>query len=538
MNTKLHTLVMRMSKLTLRLLIFGHAIVTCLASEVEAQRKPLDEIEIELIGLERSTLSQLIEMVESETDFRFAYQFGLIDNKNLSISDGLWDLRSLLQVVAKQLNISVKRVNESIVLSLNEDETVPIVDEEITFDAVISGQITDEEGEPLIGVTIIEKGTVNGTTTDISGNFRLDLINSNSTIVVSYVGFLTQEIVVGNQTTFEIQLQYDIESLEEVVVVGYGIVKKSDLTGAVSSVKSEDLVERPVPTIDQALQGRVAGATIRTNSAAPGGGMNIVIRGVGSINSNTQPLYVLNGIPVANVDNIPTEDVESVEILKDASATAIYGARGANGVVLVTTKTGRAGKPTLSYSNRFSFETSDTDLNLMNGSEFAAFYTEWEIAQGTDPANVFYNGSGELNPLPENAGNTDWFDEISRTGLQQNHNLSLSGGSEKNTYSVSLNYLDHKGVLVGSDYSRLSLNLNNTYEVNDWINVGLNIVVSGDDRNSVGENATLEGDGFSAINAALKMMPTLPIFDENGNFVENLLPGSQSRENPVAAATQ
>ncbi|MEM7109759.1 MAG: TonB-dependent receptor, partial [Bacteroidota bacterium] len=308
--------------------------------------------------------------------------------------------------------------------------------------------------------------------------------------------------------------------------------------GAVSSVKSEDLVERPVPTIDQALQGRVAGATIRTNSAAPGGGMNIVIRGVGSINSSTQPLYILNGIPVGDVDNIPAEDVESVEILKDASATAIYGARGANGVVLVTTKTGKAGKPILSYNNRFSFETADTDLNLMNGPEFAQFYTEWELANGVDPANVFYNGSSELNPLPENAGNTNWFDEISRTGLQQNHNLSLSGGSERSTYAVSLNYLDHRGILEGSDYSRLSLNLNNTYEVKDWINVGLNIVVSSDDRNSVGENATLEGDGFSAINAALKMMPTLPIFDENGDFVENLLPGSQSRENPVAAATQ
>lgn len=403
---------------------------------------------------------------------------------------------------------------------------------------VVHGTIKDVNGVSLPGVNITEKGTSNATLSNLNGEFSIVLKSQNATLVFSYVGFVTKEVAFNNQTNLNVILDEDVTKLNEVVVVGYGTVKKSDLTGAVSSVSSKDLVDRPVATIDQAIQGRASGVLARTNSAAPGGGMNIVIRGTGSINSNTSPLYVVNGIPVSNIDNIPPDDVKSVEILKDASATAIYGSRGANGVVLVTTKTGKLGKPQISYNNRITSQSIRNDYNLMNGQEFANFYTDWELANGSNASNVFYNGSDALHPLPENAMNTDWFKAVTRTGLQSNHNLNISGGSENNTYSVSMNYLDEKGVIIGSDYSRLSLTMNNTYKVNKWVDFGLNLILSSDKTDNRGQNSDLEGSSLSVISATTKMIPTLPIYDANGNYQENILPGSQNRENPVAAAKE
>ena len=403
----------------------------------------------------------------------------------------------------------------------------------------VSGRVLDEIGEPLPGATIIEKGTANGTITDEEGKYKLMVSDENATIVFSFVGYKSHEVPLNGRSVIDVSLETDLTTLGEVVVVGYGTVKKSDLTGSVSSVKSEDLVERPVPSLAQAIQGRASGVMVRTNSAAPGGGMNIVIRGTASLNNSTTPLFILNGVPVNDIDNIPVEDIESVEILKDASATAIYGSRGANGVVLVTTKKGKKGKPVLTYANRFTFESLRNDLNMMNGPEFAAIFTEWEIANGADPSEVFYNGSSETRPLPAEAGSTDWFDEIIRDGLQQNHNLSLSGGGDKSVYSASLSYLDHEGLILGGDYRRIALTLNNKYDISSWVSAGFNVILSSDRRNGSGENTGLDGlGGLSAINPATKMMPTLPIFDVEGNYQENLLPGSQNRENPVAAARE
>ena len=328
----------------------------------------------------------------------------------------------------------------------------------------VSGIVTDKSNIPMIGVNVVIEGTAKGTITDLDGQYTID-VSPNASLIFSFVGYEPQTIAVGTNTVINVILN-EGQVLDEIVVVGYGTVKKSDLTGAVSSLKGDVLTERPVPTINQAIQGRVSGVQARTNSAAPGGGMNIVIRGTGSINSSTTPLYVVNGIPVADVSNIPTEDIESVEILKDASATAIYGSRGANGVVLLTTKKGALGKPTLTYANRVTFEQIRNNLNLMSGPEFARFFTDWELANGANPSNVFYNGSDDLHPLPQNATNTDWFKEITRQGVLQNHNLSLSGGTDASMYSVSLNYLDHKGVIVGGDYSRLSMTINNSYNIN------------------------------------------------------------------------
>ncbi|MEM7110507.1 MAG: carboxypeptidase-like regulatory domain-containing protein, partial [Bacteroidota bacterium] len=279
MNVKLRNLLVFMSKVAIYTYLAFFAFLTY-ANESEAQRKKLGEVKINLSTSSHTwALDELMDEIESKSVFQFAYRRGDVKRKQIYLDPSEWNLFDLLKEISSQGRFDIKRVNESIALTpVNTNTALPSISERIqTFEVSISGRVIDENGEPLIGVAILEKGTTNGTTTDISGNFQLDLISEDPSIIISYVGYAQQEINVGNQTTFDIQLELDIESLAEIVVVGYGSVKKSDLTGAVSSVKSEDLVERPVPTIDQALQGRVAGATIRTNSAAPGGGMNIVI---------------------------------------------------------------------------------------------------------------------------------------------------------------------------------------------------------------------------------------------------------------------
>ena len=405
----------------------------------------------------------------------------------------------------------------------------------------ISGKVTDSNGETLPGVTVIVKGTSNGTVTNVDGEYSITGVASNSILKFSFVGMLSQEIVVGNQTILDVKMAMDAIGIEEVVAVGYGTMKKSDLTGSVVSVKSEDLLERPSTNLGQALQGKASGVMVRTASSAPGGGVSITIRGHNSVNSGSQPLYIVDGIPLGDINTIPVEDIESIEVLKDASSTAIYGSRGANGVILVTTKKGNMdGKPQITYSTRFTFETIPGDLNLMNGEEFATFYTEWELARdpGLDPANVWYNGSSYDRPLPSQAGEgTNWFDAITRTGMVQNHLLSVNGGSEKSTYAMSVSYLNHKGLMISGQYDRVNIKSALTSEITDWLDTGLDLFISHDVEANSGENTSMEGRG-GIINQAIKMSPALPIYTEDVDFQINNLPATQTLENPVAQAKE
>jgi len=404
-------------------------------------------------------------------------------------------------------------------------------------EVTITGKVTDKTGA-MPGVNVVVKGTTKGTVTASDGSYEIDA-PANGTLVFSFIGMNTKEVEIAGQTTIDVQLETATVGLDEVVAIGYGVMKKSDLTGSVVSIQEDELSNRPAPTLGQAIQGKAAGALVRTNSAAPGGGVSIIIRGHNSVNSSSQPLYVVDGIPLGSIDNIPVEDIKSVEILKDASSTAIYGSRGSNGVVLVTTKKGSVGEPTISYSGRMTMESMPGDLNLMNGQEFATFYTEWEIAQGTEPSQVHYNGSSYDRPLPANVGEgTDWIDVITQNGLAQNHQINVSGGTDKNTYSVSLNYLDHKGLIKGGDYDRFGLKFSNFYEINNWLESGIDLFLTREITNSSGENVSLEDPVFSPISPATKMPPTLPIYNPDGGYQVNNLPSTQNMENPLAAALE
>lgn len=401
----------------------------------------------------------------------------------------------------------------------------------------VSGKVTDSSGETLPGATVIIKGTSNGTVTNMDGIYTIANVPSDAVLQFSFVGMLSQEVEVGGQTTIDVSMAMDAIGIDEVIAVGYGTMKKSDLTGSVSSVKAEELIERPSANLGQALQGKATGVLVRTSSAAPGGAVNIVIRGKNSINSGSGPLYIVDGVPLSDISTIPVEDMASVEVLKDASSTAIYGSRGANGVILVTTKKGSISvKPQITYNTRMTFETIPGELNLMNGEEFATFYTEWEQARGA--SNVWYDGSSyDRLSAAEVGEGTDWFDAVTRTGMMQNHVLSVNGGNKNTTYAMSVSYLNHKGLIESGKYERLNIKSSLTTKITDWLDSGLDLTLSHSTKSNSGENTSMEGVG-STINQAIKMSPVLPLYNEEGGYQMNNLPGSQTQENPLATVNE
>jgi TonB-linked SusC/RagA family outer membrane protein len=328
----------------------------------------------------------------------------------------------------------------------------------------IQGTVLDDTGFPLPGVNVIIKGTTTGTVTDLDGKYSLG-VPADATLVFTFVGFETQEISVAGRSTIDVTLGEDLSDLDEFVVVGYGIQRKSDLTGAISSVKSEDITRLPVSDVTQALQGRVSGVQITQNSGAPGAGSTVRIRGVGTLN-NSSPLYVVDGMLLDDINFLNPNDVESMEVLKDASATAIYGSRGANGVIIVTTKQGSFDSETrISVDAYTGVQQVANKINLVNASQFAQLANELEQNVGNQP---IYN-VGDFDE------GTDWQDFIFRNAAINNVSLGASGGSAKTNFNVSVNYFNQQGVVKESDYERLTFRLNNQYKLSDAVTFGHNL---------------------------------------------------------------
>lgn len=401
----------------------------------------------------------------------------------------------------------------------------------------VNGLVTDQTGQPIPGVSVVEKGTSNGTITNLEGRYNLILSSEKSIISFSFIGFKNTDETADGRSTIDIVLLEDVIGLDEVVAVGYGTMKKSDLTGAIVSVKSEDLQASNPQSLDQALQGRAAGVHVSTTSAAPGGTANIRIRGTNSLLSDGNPLYIIDGFPVEaeDINNFNVNDIKSVEILKDASSTAIYGSRGANGVILITTDSGKVSKPRFSFNSNIGIQELYRSVELLNGGEFAEIFNEYLVSNGDAP---YYDGSHRDRPSPENVGvGTDWFEQITKPGFLQNYNLSVQGGSKTNKYRISGAYYNHDGVIIGGDFTRYNLNVNNDIQLNKWINVRTNIFLSRADTNGSGDRTGLEGSG-GTLNSAMKMSPVIPVYDENGNYYPNDFPGAQGNENPLAYAKE
>jgi TonB-dependent starch-binding outer membrane protein SusC len=385
----------------------------------------------------------------------------------------------------------------------------------------ITGRVTSEgDGAALPGVTVVLKGTSIGTATDSDGRYSLSVPDesiANGTLIFSFIGYLSREVPISNRTSLNLSMTIDRKALEEVVVVGYGTVKKSDLTGSVASVTAEQLTAYPAINVVQALQGRAAGVQIQANNGEPGASFKVRIRGGTSINASSDPIYVVDGFVGGAMP--PPEDIESIEVLKDASATAIYGSRGANGVILVTTKKGKAGKTRIDYNSSISSQTEINRLDLLNAAQFTDYIKEIRpnyVSPGAD---------------------TDWQNEVLRRGSIQNHQLSIAGGSDAVRYYISGAMYDQAGILLNSGYKRYSVTSNIDIKASEKMRMGLNLFAQRTDRQ---QSFTQEGSGgltSGVIASAFKFEPDSPIIDPvTGRFTVARL--NDPHDNPYAVATQ
>lgn len=374
----------------------------------------------------------------------------------------------------------------------------------------LSGRITGAaDGQALIGATVAVKGTTQGAMTDLDGRFRLSVPGETSVLAISYTGYTAQEVTVGQQREINISLAESDAVLDEVVVVGYGSQKRSSISGSVSTITSDEIAELPILRTEQALQGRTAGVTVTQNSGSPGSTLTVRVRGTGTIN-NSDPLYIVDGVPVDGLDFLNPNDIESLNVLKDAASAAIYGARGANGVVLITTKTGKknqVGK--IGYDAYFGVQNTWKTANLLSAREYAILSNEAHVAAGQTPLPEF------ANPDALGAG-TDWLGAIFQDAPMSNHQLSFTGGSEKSTYTLSGNVFDQNGIVGGekSGFRRYTVRANGTQEVKKWLTLGTNLGFTSLTRNGLPEN----NEFVTPLVRALNMDPVTPLRKANGTY--------------------
>ncbi|RAW00543.1 SusC/RagA family TonB-linked outer membrane protein [Pseudochryseolinea flava] len=525
------------------------------------------------INIENIQLKNALSKLEKLAGTKFAYSPSIVrDLEKVTVTahhEKLGDLLSNLltprgisyQVIADRISLYRTPTNDIAEASVNA-ERIPIMLIDVT------GTVIDDTGSPLPGVNVLIKGTTRGTTTDSDGKFVINVDSENDVLVFSFIGYEMKEVVVGKQTDISVTLASDITSLEEIVVVGYGTQKKSDLTGAVGTVKTEEIQERQAPSVSQALAGRVSGVNVSVNSGRPGGQSSIRIRGFSSISTSNNPLYVIDGVimPVGTqtdgnynlnnaIDNINPSDIASVEILKDASSTAIYGARGANGVVIITTKRGSTGGGRITYNMQLSVPTLGPNPNRvkpLNAKEYLEIeQLGWDNMKIYDPLG--WNEGGNPNQpdagdshdfsgarqdpqivrprfyqsvagnwaLFDDNGNplydTDWMKESTQSKLSQNHQLSLTGGNKENSYGVYLGYRDDNGLLLTSYLKRYSARFVMDSEIKPWLRIGGSISYNKQKENIVDTGT----GGLNVPRMIVEALPILPVKYPNGIYSHN-----------------
>jgi len=425
----------------------------------------------------------------------------------------------------------------------------------------LSGTVKGEDGNPIPGVTVVVKGTTIGTVTDMDGKFSFKAPADAKTLEVAYVAMKTQELTIGNQTNFAVTMAADITGVDEVVVVGYGTRLKEELTGSISTVSKEQMKISTAPSVVSRIQGQVSGVTV-TNSNTPGADATILIHGIGTIN-NAAPLYVIDGVPVGPSNNVNPNDVESITVLKDASSAAIYGSRGANGVILITTKHGSENQePVITFTARTGLSQAVNQPDMLNTAQYGQAVWLQAKNQGAVPSSKQY-GSGASPVIPDyvlpagamagdpgtdpslynypgvqimkaNKLGTNWYDAIYQTGVIQEYDLSISGGGAKSTYSLSSNYLDEQGYLIYTGFKRYTFRVNAETKFSSFLKVGESLQAIYNDQSG----ATLDRDEGSAISMAYRMQPIVPVYDIMGNFGGTKAPGTGNAQNPVALLSQ
>lgn len=474
------------------------------------------------LNVSSTSVKSVINKIENQSDYRFFFEDnlpGLTKKVNINVKDK--SINYVLDEVCSQAGISytIKGNNQVVI-----HEAKPAVSQQ-SVTKTIKGVVVDASGMPIIGANIMVKGTTNGTITDIDGNFTLNNIESNAVLAVSYIGYSNQEVKVGNKTNFSITLKEDTETLDEVVVVGYGTVKKSDLTGSVGSVSMNNVNKAGVTSADRALQGQIAGVRVNARTGQPGESMMIRVRGSNSLTGGSEPLYIIDGMPIEGMSSdINPEDILSMEVLKDASSTAIYGSRGANGVVMITTKRGKEGRTSVDYNGYIGFSKLRKKIDLLGKEDYISMVNEVSMNDGKGIAIT----PEQAVSLPD----TDWQDLAYQTALTHSHQFSVSGGNDKTKVYSSLNYMNQEGIIKGSSFNRFALRLNGDQKITDKISLSANISYSYGTKNMA--NSDADGGGSIAYQAMV-MSPIQGVFDEDGKYtVFNGVPWGGT--NPVGVA--
>ena len=489
---------LRIMKLTFLLLLIS--VVSVMAGKSYSQTKILN------LKAENTTVKEVLSKIEDQSEFYFMYSEKFIDvNRQVSLNITDQKIEAVLELVFSSTDVEYTFQDKIIVL------TTPKMEHNF-FDVAlqqnpITGTVTDENGLPLPGVTILIKGTTQGTTTNVGGNYSISSLPDNAVLVFSFIGMKSQEIIVGSQTSINISMLMDAIGIEEIVAIGYGTVRKADLTGSISQVTTQELNASPTFNVEQSLKGRSSGVVVTANDGTPGANISIRIRGDNSIIGSNEPLYVVDGMPVTGgIEYLNPADIESVSILKDASSTAIYGSRGSNGVIIITTLKGEKGTVgRIEINSYYGVQSAAKRYNSLNAKQYAIISNEWLKNEGQEP----YFSSSEIESLGEG---TDWWGEFIKPAPIQNHTLNFSGGTGNMAYSWSLNYFEQGGLMINTNAKRGSSRLNLTHEVNKKVKLGLNVILGSRVVDAVPFNNAAWHDGL------LGSAPTLPVYDENGDF--------------------
>ncbi|HZH95978.1 MAG TPA: SusC/RagA family TonB-linked outer membrane protein, partial [Flavisolibacter sp.] len=496
------------------------------------------------LNLENASLKKAFKAIESQTDYRFVYTDDVLPRgQKITIRADEEFLATVLHRMLESTDLSFKLLSSKLIVVSSKNAASALAHD-------ITGKITDGTGNALLGVSVVEKGTTNGTTTNSEGNFTLSIANEKAVLVISYIGFVTQEVSVNGRPNISVQLTEENKALSDVVVIGYGTQRKSDLTGSVASVKEEQIRERAAPSLNQALAGRMPGVQVNVNSGRPGGRSNIRIRGFSSINTSNNPLFVVDGVAFSQsnlaqfsspIDFINPNDIVSVEVLKDASSTAIYGARGANGVIMVTTRKGRSGESRVTYNADFGVPTIGPNRpEVLNAKEYLAVEElAYKNMEKYDPVGWSRGNYAQFNPAVRRANaalrangvfdangnplhNTDWLEAATQSKLSQNHQLGFSGGNDRTTYALSLGYRDDQGFIINSFMKRYSGRFTVEDQVKKWLRIGGTL-----SYNNQAENLVDIGNNIRQI---VEDLPFLPVKYPDGTFANN-------RDYPGAEAT-
>lgn len=537
--------------LILMKLIFAMLVTVCLQQGVAAYGQTIT------ISKRNASISSILKEIRAQTGYDFFFEDSSIDgSKKIDIRIKNGSIEEVLTSCFKDEAISYTISGNAIVIR-ERSNVLPV--EAIAVQRTLNGTVTDAEGNVLAGVSVYVKGTAEGTTTNSAGIFQIE-VDAGDVLVLSYLGFTTQELVVDNRQSIDVVMEGVVSDLDEVMVVGYGTQRKSDITGAISSIKADELPLVASTSIEQMLAGKAAGMQVRANDAQPGGSVEVLVRGAASTGAGNDPLYIIDGFPVSGgtdpntstrysigsrspLNSLNPNDIESIEILKDASATAIYGARAANGVILITTKSGQRGVAKVDYDVRASFQDVLKPWDMLNASEWmqarADYLHERWLADNkigvygdTDPSTVTPFSPPYTQAEIAAAGvGTNWVDEVTRKGHIQDHNLSINGGSENTNYLISLNYFDHKGIVRNNDFNRITGRINLTQQIKSWLSAGVRATGS-----KIGYLNPAIGTGIAentgVLESALKFTPTLPVRDASGDY--SYVPNAAAFPNPVS----